>query len=256
MTATISEGTVQSETLQGVLTISFFHPLSNSLPRSLLSELADCITEASSDPKNKVILLRSVGERAFCAGASFDELLTLETEKQGSDFFSGFGEVILAIRSCPLLVICRVHGKAVGGGVGLAAAADYVLATRQASIKLSELAIGLGPFVVGPAVERKLGTSAFSSLAIDSPSWRTADWALQNGLYTEVFETTEALDAALHALSLRLANSSEEALKALKRTFWEGTEHWPELLSKRAAISGKLVISEFAQSTISRFKSK
>jgi methylglutaconyl-CoA hydratase len=247
---------VRTETLDGVFTITFFHPQSNALPREILGELAQAIRKASENPENRVVVLKSAGERAFCAGASFDELVAIETAEQGEHFFSGFSNVILAIRSCPLLVICRVQGKAVGGGVGLAAAADYSLATQHASLKLSELAIGIGPFVVGPAVERKLGTAAFSSLAIDAASWRTAEWGLQKSLYAQLFNTAEELDAGVEELASRLASSSPAAMESLKKVFWQGTDHWEKLLADRAKISGKLVLSEFTRSAIATFKKR
>jgi methylglutaconyl-CoA hydratase len=256
MTELTPQPTVRTETLNGVYTVTFFHPQSNALPRKLLGELAQAIGRASEDSDHRVVVLQSSGDRAFCAGASFDELVAIQTPEEGHMFFSGFSEVILAIRACPLLVICRVQGKAVGGGVGLAAAADYTMATQQASIKLSELAVGIGPFVVGPAVERKLGKSAFSSLAMDATSWRSANWGLDHGLYAHVFETSEALDEGVLALSTRLANSSPEAMHSLKQVFWEGTDDWPELLEKRAAISGELVLSDFTRSAIAAFKKR
>ena len=247
---------VRTETRDSVFTITFFHPQSNALPRKILGELAQAILKASENPENRVVVLKSAGERAFCAGASFDELVAIETAEQGEHFFSGFSDVILAIRSCPLLVICRVQGKAVGGGVGLAAAADYTMATQHAALKLSELAIGIGPFVVGPAVERKLGTAAFSALAIDAASWRTAEWGLQKGLYAQLFNTPEELDAGVDELASRLASSSPAAMESLKKVFWQGTDHWEQLLAERASVSGALVLSEFTRKAIAAFKKR
>lgn len=241
---------------QGVLTIQFDHPASNSLPGSLLSALADSIDQAGKEAGCRVILLKSGGSRAFCAGASFDELIDIQDEKQGLAFFSGFSKVILAIRRSSKFVVCRVQGKAVGGGVGIAAAADITYGTHHAAVKLSELAIGIGPFVVGPAVERKIGKAAFTAMAIDATSWYSAEWAKSQGLYAEVFQTTDELDQAINDLTRQLASSSPEAMEELKNVFWEGTDHWEKLLPERAAISGKLVLSEFTRSAISRFKSK
>lgn len=240
----------------GVCTVEFGHPASNSLPGAVLRKLAASITEAGRDDRTKVIVLRSGGDRAFCAGASFDELVSIEDEAQGLTFFSGFALVINAMRTCPKLIIGRVQGKAVGGGVGLASAVDYCIATSHASVKLSELAVGIGPFVVGPAVERKIGTSAMSQLAIDATEWRSAEWAEQRGLYAAVLPDAAALDAAVEALALRLAGSNPEAMAELKRVFWSGTDHWDELLAERAAISGRLVLSDFTRHAIARFKAK
>lgn len=221
-----------------------------------MRELAATIARCGEDPTASVIVLRSAGERAFCAGASFDELVSIETAGQGLDFFSGFALVINAMRKCPKLIIGRVQGKAVGGGVGLASAVDYCLATEHASVKLSELAVGIGPFVVGPAVERKMGTSAMSQLAIDAASWRSAQWAANHGLYAEVFANVEELDAAVDALAERLAASNPEAMRELKGIFWAGTEDWDRLLSERAAISGRLVLSAFTRNAIAQFKGR
>jgi methylglutaconyl-CoA hydratase len=201
-------------------------------------------------------VLKSSGTKAFCAGASFDELMAITTEDEGLEFFSGFSKVINAMRTCGKLVIGRVQGKAVGGGVGLVAATDYCIAVQDASVKLSELAVGIGPFVVGPAVERKTGVSGFSQLAIDAASWRSADWALRNGLYAEVYDTIEEVDEAVAKLAKRLAESSPEAMAELKTIFWQGTENWGTLLPERAAISGRLVLSDFTRNAINKFKGK
>ena len=240
---------------RGVGTITFAHPASNSLPGHLLRKLAESISAAGTSDEIKVVVLRSAGDRAFCAGASFDELVAIQNEQEGLDFFSGFAMVINAIRTCPKLVVGRVQGKAVGGGVGLASAVDICYATSYASVKLSELAVGIGPFVVGPAVERKIGTSAMGMLAIDAKSWKDARWAAQQGMYTEVFDNASDMDNAIDALTTDLALSNPEAMSELKRVLWEGTEHWDDLLMERAAVSGRLVLSSFTKDAIARFKS-
>jgi len=248
------EGFVKAEVLNGICTIEFYHPASNSLPGSILASLANAIKSAGFDEITSVIVLKSSGDRAFCAGASFDELIAISNEAEGLNFFSGFANVINAIRTCPKFVIGRVQGKAVGGGVGLAAAVDHCFATKHASVKLSELAIGIGPFVVGPAVERKLGTSGFAQLTIDATSWKSANWSAQYGLYTEVFETSEEMDVAISSLANELSHSSPEAMRELKTVLWNGTEEWDNLLIERAAISGRLVLSDFTRNAIAEFK--
>lgn len=250
------EAFVRSDTTGGICTIEFFHPASNSLPGAILAQITNSITEAGSDPNSKVIILKSSGDRAFCAGASFDELVAISNEDEGLQFFSGFANVINAIRLCPKIVLGRVQGKAVGGGVGLAAAVDHCFATKFASIKLSELAVGIGPFVVGPAVERKLGTSGFAQLTIDATAWKDANWAAQYGLYSQVFDTAEEMDDAILALAEKLASSSPEAMKELKTVIWNGTDDWNNLLKERAAISGRLVLSDFTRNAIAAFKEK
>ncbi|RYY98870.1 MAG: enoyl-CoA hydratase/isomerase family protein [Chitinophagaceae bacterium] len=256
MSKDIINGYVDVETHKGITTIEFFHPQSNSLPHRLLTAIAHEIHGAGTDNDTRVIVLRSGGERAFCAGASFDELTQISDEKAGFAFFSGFADVINAIRKCPKLVIGRIQGKCVGGGVGLAAAADYAIAVEGADIKLSELAVGIGPFVVGPAVERKIGTSAFSQLAIDASMWRNAEWAKRKGLFAEVHATTEGMDESIARLAAQLAHSSPEAMRELKEVFWKGTENWDELLCARAEISGRLVLSNFTRDAIAKFKAK
>ena len=257
MDNTHENGFVSTEiTTNGIGLITFGHPMSNSLPGHILQTLADTITTLASDERTKVLVLQSQGSKAFCAGASFDELISIQDLETGLAFFSGFAKVINACRKAPKLIIGRVQGKAVGGGVGLASATDYCFASTKADIKLSELAVGIGPFVVGPAVERKIGLSAMSELAINATEWRSAQWAKEKGLYTEVFEDEANLDAAIEALSAKLANSNPEAMKELKQIFWQGTENWDNLLLERAAISGRLVLSEFTREAISAFKAK
>jgi methylglutaconyl-CoA hydratase len=247
---------VNINTENGIGIIEFFHPQSNSLPANILAELSSTITKAGQDDNIKVIILKSGGERAFCAGASFEELIAIDTPKNGKKFFSGFANVINAARKCPKFIIGRVQGKAVGGGVGMASATDYCYATKFASAKLSELAIGIGPFVVGPAVEHKIGTSAFSSMTINATKWFDANWAREKGLYTEVFETTEEMDVEIEKLSTTLSNSNPEAMEGLKKVMWQGTDHWDSLLMERAESSGKLVLSDFTRNAIEKFKAK
>ena len=256
MSKDLVNGYVISETHKAIATIEFFHPQSNSLPHRLLEDLAKEIHAVGTDSENKVIVLRSGGEKAFCAGASFDELAAISNEKKGYNFFSGFADVINAIRKCPKLVIGRIHGKCVGGGVGLAAAVDYAIAVEGAEIKLSELSVGIGPFVVGPAVQRKMGLSAFSQLAIDATLWRNADWARRKGLYAELHPSVESMDESISRLSSQLAHSSPQAMAELKKIFWQGTEDWDELLNRRAEISGRLVLSDFTKEAIHKFQAK
>lgn len=241
---------------KGIATIVFFHPMSNSLPRIVLNKLANTITELGKNEQVKVIILKSEGEKAFCAGASFDELISINDIETGKVFFSGFANVINAARKCPKFIIGRVQGKAVGGGVGMASAVDYCYATKFAAVKLSELAVGIGPFVVGPAVERKIGTSAMSMLAINATEWYPAEWAKEKSLYAEIFDSIEAMDEAIEVLANKLALSNPEAMSLLKKVCWEGTEHWDTLLSERAAMSGKLVLSDFTRNAINVFKQK
>ncbi len=250
------EGHVSYTLDHGIATIEFYHPSSNSLPAAILTDLAKTINDIGIDDRVKVIVLKSGGEKVFCSGASFDELIAIQTESEGTKFFSGFANVINAMRRCHKLIIARVQGKAVGGGVGLIAAADYVIAADTASIKLSELAVGIGPFVVGPAVARKIGNSAFSQLAIDATEWRSAEWAKRTGLYAEVHSTTLGLDDSVAKLADKLAHSNPAAMAELKKIFWKGSEEWDTLLPARAAVSGKLVLSDFTRNAINKFKKK
>ena len=250
------EGFVKSEIINGVGTVTFFHPQSNSMPGIQLRNLAAEIEKLGKDDNVKVIILKSEGDKAFCAGASFDELISIKDIDTGLKFFSGFAMVINAMRKAPKFIIARVQGKAVGGGVGIASSADYTFATESASVKLSELAVGIGPFVVGPAVERKLGSSAFCQLTINATEWQTASWAKEKGLYAELFNSTEEMDKGIELLSGKLANSNPEAMAMLKKVMWQGTENWDTLLIERAGMSGKLVLSEFTINAINKFKGK
>lgn len=234
--------------------IEFFHPSKNSMPTNILTKLEQTIIDAGNNDDVKVIVLKSGGDRTFCAGASFNELISIENEETGKQFFSGFANVINAMRTCPKLIIGRVQGKTVGGGVGLAAATDYCLATKYASIKLSELSIGIGPFVIEPAVSRKIGKTAMSQITINAEEFYSADYAKEKGLYGEVFSTIEELDEAVKTLAETLSGYNPEALKAMKMVFWENTSHWDTLLVERAEISGKLVLSKFTKKTLKRFR--
>ena len=249
----MSEGHITSTYKNHITTIEFYHPAQNSMPGYLLADLVEHINQAGANESTFIIVLKSSGDRTFCAGASFTELAAIESFESGKTFFMGFANVINAIRKCPKIIIGRVHGKAVGGGVGLAAACDYCMASKYASVRLSELAVGIGPFVIGPAVERKIGLSAFSQMAINADEWQTAEWAKQKGLFTEAFDTLEQLDAYLDHFTAKLVCKSPEALSELKKIFWEGTEYWDTLLEKRAEISGRLILSDFARNALKAY---
>lgn len=248
------DGILYTQISNGVATVEFGHPASNSFPSELLDRLTNELCTLSGNKDVSVIVLKSEGNRAFCAGASFDELVSISNLEEGKAFFSGFANVINAMRKCSKLIIGRIQGKAVGGGVGLAAACDYVFATEHASIKLSEFTIGIGPFVIAPAVERKIGVSGLTELTLAATEWKNAYWAKEKGLYARVFESQSEMDAEVHLLANKLASYNPEALSQMKKVLWEGTDHWKDLLSERAEISGKLVLSNKTKKALEKFK--
>ncbi len=254
MSSSSENGSLYTHIQNKVATIEFGHPASNSFPSSLLERLQKEFEKVSENKEVHVIVLKSEGKKAFCAGASFDELMAIENMQQGKLFFAGFANVINTMRECKKLIIGRIHGKTVGGGVGLAAACDYAIATDDAAIKLSEISIGIGPFVIAPAVERKIGTAAFSELSLAAHEWKNAYWAREKGLYAKVCETHTQLNKEIEILSDKLASYNPEALLEMKQLFWKDTDHWPVLLEERAAISGELVLSDFTRKALAKFK--
>jgi methylglutaconyl-CoA hydratase len=251
----LQDGEVEVELRDAIAFVRFSHPKSNSLPGALLRTLAEEITEIGGNSGIKVIVLSSAGTGAFCAGASFDEMKAVNDAAAGREFFSGFARVILAMARAPQFVIARVHGKVTGGGVGLVAASDYSIAVSGASLKLSELAVGLGPFVIGPVVERKVGRGPFEAMSIDA-DWRDAEWAERHGLYSRVVDDAGDLDKALDKLLAFLSQANPEAIRQLKHVFWGDIEDWPALLERRAAISGALALSAHTRAAIERFEKK
>lgn len=247
-------GTIEVTIHDNVATLAFFHPASNSFPSSLLQELTDEINRLGKNETISIIILKSTGTGAFCAGASFEELLSVSNYEEGSRFFSGFANVINAMRKCPKLIIGRIQGKAVGGGVGLVAACDYSFATTKSDIKLSEIAIGIGPFVIEPVVSRKIGKMAMAEMTLNPTIWKTSKWGLEKGLFSEIFETVEELDFRLQEYSKELSSYNPDALFEIKKVLWEGTDNWDSLLYERAAISGRLVLSDFTKSALEKFK--
>ncbi|MEO9570589.1 MAG: enoyl-CoA hydratase/isomerase family protein [Polaribacter sp.] len=247
-------GSLYTNIQNNIATIEFGHPASNSFPSELLERLTKELNTIKNNDSVSVIILKSEGERAFCAGASFDELVAISNLEKGKQFFAGFANVINAMRTCRKLIIGRVQGKSVGGGVGLAAACDYVLATENASIKLSEFTIGIGPFVIEPAVTRKIGIAGTAELTLDATSWKNAYWAKEKGLFAKVYETQKELDDEVAILSEKLASYDPEALAEMKKVLWEGTDNWNDLLAERAEISGKLVLSDYTKKALSKFK--
>ena len=254
MSSENQNGSLQTTFNKAVATVQFGHPAGNSFPRELLDRLTSEINSLSLNEAISVIVLQSEGSRVFCSGASFDELLQVENEEQGAAFFSGFAHLLNAMRNCSKLIIGRVQGKAVGGGVGLAAACDYTFAADSASVKLSEIAIGIGPFVIEPAVSRKIGKTAMSQLTLAAHEWKSADWAFEKGLYSEIFDSIADMDSALQVFVSKLAGYNPEALYEMKKVLWENTGDWENLLYERAAISGKLVLSDFTKNALNQFK--
>lgn len=254
MTTNRENGSLYTKVTNAIATVEFGHPASNSFPGELLERLEREFHTLSEDDKVQLIILKSEGEKAFCAGASFDELLAVDNMQQGKVFFAGFAKVINAMRTCKKLIVGRIHGKTVGGGVGLAAACDYCFATEQAAIKLSELSIGIGPFVIAPAIERKMGVGALAELSLAAHEWKNAYWAKDKGLYARVFENIPEMDKELDFFTHKLAEYNPSALYEMKKVMWEGTDHWSNLLQERAAISGELVLSDFTKKALSQFK--
>ena len=234
--------------------IEFYHPSHNSLPGDILQKLVNLINNAGDNKDIKVIVLQSGGDRTFCAGASLKELVNISDEESGKTFFLGFANVINAMRICPKLIIGRIQGKTVGGGLGIIAACDYCLATKYAEIKLSELNIGIGPFVIGPVIERKIGLSSLSQISLNPSKFFTTSWAKDNGLYAEVFENISQLDLAVQAFAEELCSFNQEAVNEIKKLFWRGTDHWDTLLEEQAIISGRLVLSSFTKEKLNKFK--
>ncbi|WP_417885444.1 enoyl-CoA hydratase/isomerase family protein [Zunongwangia sp.] len=256
MSTSRKNGSLYTNIINNVAYLEFGHPASNSFPSVLLDRLANAFEKLSDNEEVAVIVLKSEGEKAFCAGASFDELLTIENMQQGKLFFSGFAKVLNAMRKCKKLIIGRIQGKTVGGGVGLIAACDYAMATEAASIKLSELSIGIGPFVIAPAVERKIGVSGLAELTLAAQDWKNAYWAKEKGLYARVFESITDMDKEIEIFAEKLASYNPEALHEMKKLLWKGTENWATILVENAAISGELVLSDFTKNALSKFKNK
>lgn len=256
MNTTRQNGSLYTHIQNKIATVEFGHPASNSFPSELLARLTNELNSLSKNENVAVIILKSEGEKAFCAGASFDELVAIKNLEEGKQFFSGFANVINAMRTCEKLIIGRVQGKTVGGGVGLIAACDYVLATEQAAIKLSEISIGIGPFVIAPAIERKMGLAALSELTLEATQWKNAYWAKEKGLYANVFETIKEMDIEVDLLASKLASYNPESLREIKKVFWQNTNHWNELLMERAAITGELVLSDFTKKALANFSNK
>lgn len=250
----MSKTYVKQTIVNNISYIEFYHPSHNSLPGDILRKLVNLIKSAGDNKDIKVIVLQSGGDRTFCAGASFKELVNISDEDSGKTFFSGFANVINAMRICPKLIIGRIQGKTVGGGVGIIAACDYSLATKYAEIKLSELNIGIGPFVIGPVIERKIGLSSFSKISLNPTRFFAASWAKDNGLYTEVFENISELDLAVQTFAEELCSFNQAAMNEIKKLFWRGTDHWDALLLEQAKISGRLVLSNFTKDKLSKFK--
>ena len=250
----MNQGTIFVEIVNRIATVEFTHPASNSFPSELLARLANAFAKLSSNEEVHVIILKSEGLKTFCAGASFNELIAIDNFEDGKSFFMGFANVINAMRNCSKLIVGRIQGRTVGGGVGLIAACDIAMATEKASVKLSELSIGIGPFVIAPAVERKTGVSGLSTLSLNPTKWQNAYWAQKNGLYSEVYDSVNELDMAIEQLTEGLSQSNPEALSEMKCIFWENTENWEVLLEERAEISGKLVLSDFTKESLQKFK--
>ncbi|MEA1787262.1 enoyl-CoA hydratase/isomerase family protein [Arenibacter sp. GZD96] len=255
MGTTRPNGSLYTKIEGTIATVEFGHPAGNSFVLELLNRLTSEFQKLSDAPNITLIVLKSEGDEGpFCGGASFDELMAVSTRAEGNVFFSGFANLINAMRQCEKLIVGRVQGKTVGGGVGLIAACDYVFATDAAAIRLSELSIGIAPLVIAPAVERKIGTAALSEMSLAPTEWKNAYWAQQKGLFSKVFESLKEMDKELAFFTEKLAAYNPEALAEWKKVLWKGTDHWENLLLTRAELSGKLVLSEFTKKALATFK--
>ncbi len=244
---------VTSEIRNSISEITFGTPKSNSLPGEILEKLAQTILIEGKKEEVKAILLKSEGEKVFCAGASFDELLEIDELEASKKFFGGFAKVLNAMRSCGKIVVVRVQGKTTGGGVGIACGADYCFATKNAALALTEINLGIGPFVIGPYVERKIGKSQFSAMAIDA-DFRSAEWAEQHNIYHSVSETIAEMELKLGIFLDKLSARSDEALALIKKVSWEGTEHFEELMPERIHMSASLILEDSAKENIQKIK--
>ncbi len=251
----MNKGFVNQEIKNNISEITFGTQKSNSLPGEILELLAETILESGKDQSVKAILLKSEGEKAFCAGASFDELLEIEELEKSKIFFGGFAKVLNAMRSCGKLVIVRVQGKTTGGGVGIACAADYCFATKDSAMALTELNLGIGPFVIGPFVERKVGKSAYSAMSIDA-DFRSADWCEKHDVYHSVSENISEMDEEIKAFMEKLSTRSSEALALIKKVSWEGTEHFAQLMPERILMSASLILEDSAKENIGKIKER
>ena len=243
---------VKQEVKNNIGYITFFHPAGNSFPSSQLQELVKTIQDLDTNEDVTIIVLQSEGT-TFCAGASFDELLQIDNLTDGKQFFSGFANVINAMRNCSKLIVGKVQGKAVGGGVGIIAACDYAIATTKADVKLSEFTIGIGPFVIEPAVSRKIGHTAMGELTLAGNEWKSATWAFEKGLFAKLVQP-EDLESELVKFTTQLASYNPDALAEMKKVLWQNTAHWTTLLYERAEISGKLVLSAFTKKALGKNK--
>lgn len=250
----IMQGYVRSSVRNHIATIEFYHPKGNSLPGKLLEDLAIAVQSAGNNAEAKVVVLRSIEHDVFCSGTLLEELIPMKTSEEGFKFFSGFARVINAMRKCPKFIVVAVHGKCVGGGVGLVAAADYAIALEGADVRLSELCIGFGPFTIGPAIQRKMGLSAFSQLAIDAHLWRSADWARRKGLYAELHPNKRSMEDSITRLSTSLSQVDPKVTEEMKKSLWVGTENWDTLLEEKARISSKLVVMDQAREYLEKMK--
>lgn len=244
---------VTSEIKSNIAEITFGTPKSNSLPSEILEKLAQTILDEAAKENVSLILLKSEGEKAFCAGASFDELLDINDLETSKHFFGGFAKVLNAMRTCRKIVVVRVQGKTTGGGVGIACAADYCFATKDAGLALPELNLGIGPFVIGPFVERKIGKSQFTAMSLDT-EFRNANWAKDNHIYHQVFDSITEMDFEIQKFLEKLSAKSTDALALIKKVSWEGTEHFAELMPERILMSASLLLEDSTKANIEKIK--
>lgn len=247
--------TVHTQIENSIAKIQFYNPASNACDPSMLAQMVHAFNTLSANSQVKVILLSSKGNKAFCAGASITHLSELKDMKAATDFFSGFGRLILSMKNCNKIIVTSVQGKAVGGGVGIIAASDYVIATENSGLRLSELMIGIGPLVIAPAVIRKVGVAHFSQLSLKPSTWKDAKWGAAHGLFNELVTDGDSLENVTVDYCNSLASYSAQALSALKSVLWQGTEHWEELLYENAAKTATLSLSEDAQESFKKFNS-
>lgn len=204
-----------------VLTLTIDRPdRRNALNDAVLDGMLGALT--SPPPEARVILVRSAGDRVFCAGADLAVMSNDATGLEQHNARGGLRRVVDAMRACPLPVVARVQGICLAGGVGLIMGADLVVAAERASFGLPEVDRGLWPFMVSALLARHVSPKVAMDLMLTGRRFGAAE-AREIGLISRVVPDDE-LDSQVDALVAELAAKAPVAVRMGKAAFWAAAE--------------------------------
>jgi len=240
----------------GVATVTLNRPQArNALNQTMIRELREALATLDANPEARVIVLRGAGDRAFCAGADLKGMFHGGPILEAREQYAGLAGILEAMPRMRTSVIGQVHGYALAGGCGLAAACDIVVASEDAVFGLPEIKLGLLPLMVLAPILRAASPKRVLQLVLSGAELPARE-ALAMGLVTQVVPRA-GLDATVQRLAETLAGYSSGTLAIAKEAFYNALElPYGQALSYLRDLLTIVARSEDAQEGIAAFREK